>query len=111
MSHFITAPADNEIYTLPGPAALRKYFFPRQRIKLVEAAKILGISYVQLYRLDCASQAPIPIRNEPGRERFVLLEDVIKYLFPESSTLPPLHFITTPKKRGRPRKPSETRKN
>ena len=110
MSHFITAPADNEIYSLPGPSALRKYFFPRQRIKLAEAAKILGMSYVQLYRLDCASQAPIPIRNEPGRERFVLLEDVICYLFPSSSASAP-STPSSPKKRGRPRKPAEARKN
>ncbi len=110
MSHSITAPADNEIYSLPGPSALRKYFFPRQRIKLAEAAKILGMSYVQLYRLDCVSQAPIPIRNEPGRERFVLLEDLICYLFPESS-IPSQSIPLPPKKRGRPRKLAEVKKN
>ena len=91
---------------LSGSAALRAYFAPRQILKLKETATILGLSYSHFYRRVQAGTLNLKVRKNEIGERFVLLDDLILYLFPDvtDSASPP-----TPAKRrpGRPRKGAE----
>jgi len=108
MAYSSTTVINDEIYALPGPSGLRKFYFPRQRLTLAEASRILGISYIQLYRLDRSGTAPIHVRDDGnGTLRYVLLEDLISYLFPGSGLSTPVLPETPHKKRGRPRKPAQ----
>ena len=98
MAHSTTTVIDDEIYALPGPSGLRKFYFPRQRLTLAEASRILGISYIQLYRLERSGTAPIHVRDDGnGTLRYVLLEDLIAYLFPGSRLSTPVLPETTHK--------------
>lgn len=87
---------------LSGPQALREYFNPRQVLRLNETSQVLGMSYPHFYRRVQAGTLGLRIRKNEIGERFVLLDDLIAYLFPpEESTSSP----TPPKKNpGRPRK-------
>ena len=89
---------------LSGPDALRAYFAPRQVLRLKEAALILNLSYSHFFRRIQAGTLGLKIRKNEVGERFVLLDDLILYLFPASgpdsaSSAPP----PTKKKLGRPR--------
>ncbi|EIJ76884.1 MAG: Hypothetical protein C75L2_00040016, partial [Leptospirillum sp. Group II 'C75'] len=88
---------------LSGPQALREYFKPRQVLRLKEAALVLNYSYSHFFRRVQAGKLSLRIRKNEAGERYVLLDDLISYLFSpaEEST-----SSLTPKKRGpgRPRK-------
>lgn len=100
-----------DIFSMPGPQAIRKLFFPRQRIQLQDAARILGISYLTVYRRSIRGNLGLEVRTDPETgHRFVLVDDLIRYLFPGESgegtggtrlVIPP----GGKKKRGRPRSP------
>lgn len=63
----------------------------------------------QLYRLDRSGTAPIHVRDDDnGTLRYVLLEDLIAYLFPGSGLSAPVIQEIPRKKRGRPRKPLQS---
>lgn len=90
---------------LSGPDALRAFFAPRQVLRLKEAALCIGLTYPHFFRRLQAGTLDLKIRKNEVQERFVLLDDLILYLFPDSGTdsassSPPV------KKRGpgRPRK-------
>ena len=87
---------------LSGPDALWAYFEPRQVLRLKEASEVLGMSYPHFYRRVQAGTLGLRIRKNEVGERFVLLEDLILYIFPpEEST----SSQTPPKRKpGRPRK-------
>lgn len=89
---------------LSGSAALRAYFAPRQVLRLNESAQCLGLSYSHFFRRIQAGTLGLKIRTNEVGERFVLLDDLIVYLFPptERASSPP----PPAKKRGpgRPRK-------
>ena len=88
---------------LSGPDAFRAYFFPRQILRLNESAECLGMSYSHFFRRVQAGTLGLKIRKNEVGERFVLLDDLIAYIFPptEQANLP-----STPHKKakaGRPR--------
>lgn len=89
---------------LSGPDYLRAHFAPRQVLRLKEAALVLDLSYPHFYRRIQAGTLALKIRKNEVGERFVLLEDLIAYLFPPSefNLSPSAH--PTPKRLGRPRK-------
>lgn len=91
---------------LSGPDALRAFFFPRQILRLNEASTCLGMSYSHFYRRIQAGTLHLKIRKNEIGERFVLLDDLIFYLFPASETDSASSPSPAPKKRksGRPRK-------
>ena len=91
---------------LSGPDALRAYFFPRQILRLGESAECLGMSYAHFYRRVQAGTLNLKIRKNEVGERFVLLDDLVAYIFPPSETAssPP-----SKKKSGRPRGASKTK--
>ena len=88
---------------LSGPDALRAYFFPRQVLRLKEAAQCIGQSYSHFFRRVQAGTLDLKIRKNEIGERYVLLDDLIFYIFPPdepaTSSPPPVK-----KRPGRPRK-------
>lgn len=95
-----------------GPEALRAYFFPRQTIQIQEAARVLGVGRENMYRADWAARG-LKFRKRPSGRQFILLDDLISYLFPsheitESSATSHENYTNgvdenKGKKRGRPR--------
>lgn len=101
-------------FTFSGPEALRAYFFPRQTIQIQEAARIIGVGREALYKRQWRGDESLKIRKRPGNGRqFILLDDLISYLFPfatpENPELQATSFddytngVVERKKRGRPR--------
>lgn len=105
LSHSLNRPSTVTPPGLSGPDALRAYFFPRQVLRLNESAECLGMSYSHFFRRVQAGTLALKIRKNEVGERFVLLDDLISYIFPASGTdsatsSPP----SAKKKPGRPRK-------
>ena len=73
---------------LSGPDALRAYFAPRQVLRLKEAALCLNYSYSHFFRRIQSGTLDLKIRKNEVGERFVLLDDLIAYIFPPSETAP-----------------------
>lgn len=91
---------------LSGPDALRAYFAPRQVLRLKEAALCLNLSYSHFFRRIQAGTLNLKIRENEVGERFVLIDDLISYIFPpteQATYSPPI----VKKKLGRPRKGTE----
>lgn len=98
----------NSALELSGPAALRSAYFPRQRLKLTEVSKILGLSYSRLCARRRAGALDLKISSDELSQPFVRLDDLIDYLYPsevvqKSDSQP--QFLKIEKKRGpgRPR--------
>ncbi len=87
---------------LSGPDALRAFYAPRQVLRLKEAALVLNYSYPHFYRRIQAGTLSLRIRKNEAGERYVLLDDLISYIFPPSEES---HSPPPAKKRGpgRPR--------
>ena len=96
------------IHDLPGPAALRAYFFPRQRITITELSRILGLSRDRIYKRIHAGRLNLRILRDEANRPVILLEDVISYLFPDLPPNPAFSEPSVPVRRrpGRPRKPA-----
>ena len=90
---------------LSGPAALRAHFRTRQRLLLREAAEIVNLSYSRFFRRDREGTLGLRIRTDAIGERYVLLDDLILYIFPPTDQ-PDTHSLHPFQKRGpgRPRK-------
>ncbi|AKS23483.1 hypothetical protein ABH19_06580 [Leptospirillum sp. Group II 'CF-1'] len=107
-----TNPPQN--FNFSGPEALRAYFFPRQAIQIQEAARVIGIGREALYKRKWRGDQSLKISKRPGSGRqFILLDDLIAYLFPQENPLSPLSdnassdctngVIPEKRKAGRPR--------
>ena len=108
LSHSTKNPSTVTPPGLSGPDALRAYFAPRQVLRLKEAALVLNLSYSHFFRRIQAGTINLRIRKNEVGERFVLLDDLILYLFPftgtdSASPSPP----SVKKKSGRPRNSTE----
>ena len=105
-----TNPPQN--FQFSGPEALRAYFFPRQTLQIQEAARVLGVGRENMYRADWAGRGLV-FRRRPSGRQFILLDDLIAYLFPSETPDNSLHSTTSSKnctigvpkekRRGRPR--------
>jgi hypothetical protein len=97
-------------FDLPGPALLRKTFHPRQRLTITELSQVIGLSRDRIYKRIRAGKFDLCVRRNECGTPFVLLEDVIQYLYPSASLSPACHPdpVPAPVKRrpGRPRKSS-----
>ena len=74
-----TNPPNN--FFVSGPEALRAYFFPRQVLQIQETARILGIRREALYKRLWRGDESLKIRKFPSGRQYILLEDLISYLF------------------------------
>ncbi len=107
LSHSKKNPSTVATAGLSGPQALRVFFFPRQVLRLKESAECLGMSYAHFFRRIQAGTLDLRIRKNEVGERYVLLDDLISYIFPPSepdSSSPPSAKKAKP---GRPRKGTE----
>ncbi len=98
----------DNLYELSGRARIRAMFHPRQRIGLIEAGKLIGLSYPQLHRRLQQGKLALQIQRDEFAHMFVTIDDLAAYLYPDHaddhacpvSSPPPLPKI----KSGRPRK-------
>ena len=95
-----------ELLELSGRARVRAMFWPRQRAGLIEAGKVIGLSYPQLHRRIQQGKLTLRIRKDEFGQMFVTIDDLADYLFPseDSESLP---HQPAKKKVGHPRKSSE----
>lgn len=77
-----------EHFHFSGPEALRAYFFPRQAVQIQEAARILGKGREALYKRQWRGDNSLKISRRPGGRQYILLDDLIAYLFPPENPLP-----------------------
>jgi hypothetical protein len=107
LSHSRKTPST--IPVLSGPDVLREYFAPRQRLRLWEAAKCIDLSYSRFFRRIQAGTLNLRVRTDELGSRYVLLDDLISYIFFPADIHQPdtdPHSLQPSKKRGpgRPRK-------
>lgn len=104
LSHSRKTPSTVTPPGLSGPDAFRAYFAPRQILRLNESAKCLGMSYSHFFRRVQAGTLDLRIRKNEVGERFVLLDDLINYLFPPEETPGSSPLPAKKRKPGKPRK-------
>ena len=104
LSHSTKNPSTVTPPGLSGPDALRAYYFPRQVLRLKEAALCLNYSYSHFFRRIQSGTLDLKIRKNEVGERFVLLDDLIAYIFPTEQATPPPPAKIAKTKPGRPRK-------
>jgi len=98
---------NTDLLELSGRARIRAMFHPRQRLGLIEAGKIIGLSYPQLHRRHSTGKLDLKIRKDEFGQMYVTVDDLAAYLYPdEQSSLPhlPSSPSVSPKRPGRPRK-------
>ena len=88
---------------LSGPDFLRAFFALRQILRLKEAAECLGMSYSHFFRRVQAGTLGLKIRKNEAGERYVLLDDLILYLYPPSDPALSSPPESQKRKPGRPR--------
>ena len=98
-----------ELLDLSGRARIRAMFHPRQRIGLITAGKVLGISYSQLYRRIQQGKLALRVQKDEFGQMYVTIDDLAAYLYPveeNSPSLPEKSPSPPParKRPGRPRK-------
>ena len=97
----------SELLELSGRARIRAMFYPRQRVGLIEAGKVLGKSYPQLHRRIQQGKLALRVQKDEYGQMFVIVDDLAAYLYPdEQSRQPslPSSSSVSPKRPGRPRK-------
>ena len=94
-------PADFE---LSGPALLRKYYFPRQRLHLSELPPVLGICRDRIYKRLKSGTLGLIVRTDEAGRPFVNIEDLIVYLYPPTACHPEAPEAKPRRGPGRPRK-------
>lgn len=96
----------------PGALLLAQQFHPKHRLSIPDVCPVLGLSRDGLYKRIRTGTINLKIRRDELGKQWVLLSDLIAYLFPETA-MPsemPSELTETPvekRKRGRPRKSSE----
>ncbi len=105
-----------DLLELSGRARIRAMFHPRQRVGLIAAGKVLGISYCSLHRRIQQGKLALRVQRDEYDQMFVTVDDLAAYLYPnEQSSQPSLSRSEKspsphpPAKRrlGRPRKFTE----
>ena len=98
----------SELLELSGSARIRALFHPRQRVGLIEAGKLIGLSYHQLHRRIQQGKLNLRIRRDEFAQMFVTIDDLAAYLYPDRDDdhACPVSSPPPPPKRksGRPRK-------
>ena len=101
---------NTDLLELSGRARIRAMFHPRQRVGLIAAGKVLGISYPQLHRRIQQGKLNLRIQKDEFGQMFVTVDDLAEYLFPDDRSgqtpLPSLPSVFT-RRPGRPRKSTE----
>ena len=97
-----------DLYELSGRARIRAFFHPLQKVGLLAAGPILGLSYPQLHRRIQQKKLNLRIRKDEYGQMFVTVDDLAAYLYPDhddDQASPVSSPSPTPKRKsGRPRK-------
>lgn len=96
-----------DLLEMSGPARVRAMFFPKVRVGLGEVSRILGMSYMQIYKRMREGTISIQVRKEKGGHPFVMVDDLIAYLYPSDPALAPSCRPEPKKGPGRRRKSTE----
>lgn len=95
-----------DLYELSGRARIRAMIHPRQRVGLIEAGKVIGLSYPQLHRRHTTGKLDLKVRKDEFGQMFVTIDDLAAYLYPDNPEIAsPTSLLPTQKtKSRRPRK-------
>ena len=100
----------------PGAILLARQFYPKHRLSISDACPVLGLSRDGLYKRIRTGTINLKIRKDEFGRQWILLADLIAYLFPEiADSLTALPSGTselpaTQGKRGRGRPPGSYNK-
>lgn len=95
------------VYELSGPASIRRFFFPRQRLHITDVAPFIGICRARLYKRVKDGKLNLRIQYDESSNPFITLDDLVEYLYPADATLSPSCHPEAKRGPGRPRKSSE----
>jgi hypothetical protein len=98
-----------EFFNLSGPASIRQFFFPKQRLHITDVAPFIGICRARLYKRVKDGKLNLRIQHDESGLPFITLDDLVEYLYPSDPSLvptpPPVHKNNFKKAGpGRPRK-------
>ena len=94
-----------DLYELSGRARIRAMFHPRQKVGLIAAGPVLGLSYPQLHRRIEQGKLALRIRKDEFGQMFVTVDDLAAYLYPDEGSQSSDSRMTTKKaKTGQPGK-------
>ena len=96
-----------DLYELSGRARIRAMVHPRQRVGLIEAGKLIGLSYCQLHRRIQQGKLTLRVQKDEFNQMFVNVDDLAAYLYPDEgsqSSDSPMPKTTKKAKPGQPRK-------
>ena len=97
-----------DLYELSGRARIRAMFHPKQKVGLIAAGPVLGLSYPQLHRRIQQGKLALRIRKDEFNQMFVTVDDLAAYLYPDEGSQSSDFPMTIAKaKPGRPRKGTE----
>ncbi len=92
----------------PGALLLAQQFHPRHKLSVPDVSPVLGLSRDGFYKRLRMGKLSLRIRQDECGKKFILLSDLIAYLFPEiseSMTALPSGMpepLVEKRKRGRP---------
>ena len=97
----------------PGAILLARQFYPKHRLSISDACPVLGLSRDGLYKRIRTGTINLKIRKDEFGRQWILLADLIAYLFPEIAVTMPSGMtepLPTQGKRGRGRPPGSYNK-
>ena len=96
-----------DLLELSGRARIRAMFWPRQRVGLIAAGPVLGLSYPQLHRRIQQGKLALRIRKDEFGQMFVTVDDLADYLFPDESEKASPSLPPPPAKKAKPGRPKK----
>ena len=92
-----------------GAILLAQQFHPRHKLSIPDVCPVLGLSRDGLYKRIRTGTIGLRIRKDELGKQWVLLSDLISYLFPETESMTAMpsgmpEITVEKRKRGRPRK-------
>jgi hypothetical protein len=93
------------IASLPGPERIRMMFWPAHKVGLSQASKVINLSVSRMSRRRRAGTLSLKISQDEYGKFFVLVDDLVDYLYPSLGQAASPVPLPAPKRgRGRPRK-------
>ncbi len=93
-----------DCFELSGPARIRAMFHPKLKISLADAGRVLGLSYTRVFRRLQEGTLALSVQTDENGRRFIRVDDLCAYLYPESIARPTVIPPATRRGPGRPRK-------
>ena len=77
---------NTDLLELSGRARIRAMIHPRQRVGLIEAGKVIGLSYAQLHRRLTTGKLDLKVRKDEFGQMYVNIDDLADYLYPDEGS-------------------------